>query len=250
MTGHIDLRSPSLWQRIWNRNFQAKDLYGSIRVLIGMALVLGITPYHVTRDGYHRERVMRESWYGFANAISRWLIFAYCYTHANLNSESLIGYFMSNHISQMSARIHDIAGIIAAVIIFIAPLFLRHQLRRTIENLVRIDRHLLHLNCAVDYPRVQFESWKMFLVILTLDGTIVIVCLACFAHMGVSWQLTFIMIYELVTISMSIVMFCMLALAIRRRISRLHKQLSVSKYCLDSLFTPNSLHVIQIVVAY
>ncbi|XP_062142067.1 putative gustatory receptor 28b isoform X4 [Drosophila sulfurigaster albostrigata] len=219
--------SSSLWQRAWNRIFRAKDFYSSIRVLIALAFILGITPYHVTQIGYHGERVVRESWYGFANAISRWLIFAYCYTHVNLHNESLIGYFMRNHISLMGTRIHDIGGIIAAIFIFIAPLFLRRHLRRSFEGLVRVDRRLLRINYNVDYPRIQFESLRMLVIITALDATIISVCLTCFAQMEVraSWQLIFIMTYELITISVTVFMFCLLALSVRRRLSRLHRVL-------------------------
>lgn len=215
------------WQRAWNRVFRARDFYSSIRLLIGLALLLGITPYHITRDyaGSQGERVVRESWWGFANAISRWLLFAYCYTHVNLSNESLIGYFMRNRISAMSTRLHDVAGILAAVIIFIMPLYKRRYLRRSIEMLVRIDHRLRELRCPVNYVGVQLETFRTLLIILALDGTIITVCLICFAQMQViaSWQLYFLMIYELITISITIFMFCLLVLSLRRRFMRLHK---------------------------
>lgn len=213
------------WQSAWHRVFRARDFYSSIRLLIGLALLLGITPYHITRDyGGNGERVVRESWWGFANAISRWLMCAYCYWHVNLHSESLIGYFMHNHISAMSTRIHDVGGILAAVVIFIAPLYQRRHLRRSIEILVRIDRRLADLRSPVSYASVQLETVKTLFKILALDGTIITVCLVCFAKLQItaSWQLYFLMIYELITITITIFMFCLLALSVRRRLMRLH----------------------------
>lgn len=214
------------WQRAWHRVFRARDFYSSIRLLIGLALLLGITPYHITHDNAgNGERAVRESWWGFANAISRWLIFAYCYYHVNRHNESLIGYFMNNDISAMSTRIHDVGGILAAVVIFIAPLYKRRYLRRSIEILVRVDRRLTDLRSPVSYANIQLETIKTLLIIFALDGTIITVCLVCFAKLQItaSWQLYFLMIYELITISITIFMFCLFALSVRRRFMRLHK---------------------------
>lgn len=152
-------------------------------------------------------------------------MFAYCYTHVHLTNESLIGYFMRNHISAMGTRLHDVVGIVAAVIIFIVPLYQRRYLRRSIEMLVRIDNRLRELRSPVNYVVVQLEMFRTLLIILALDGTIITVCLICFAKMQVtaSWQLYFLMIYELITVSITIFMFCLLVLSVRRRFIRLHK---------------------------
>ncbi|XP_032294379.1 putative gustatory receptor 28b [Drosophila virilis] len=217
--------SPGCWQLALRRIFRAQDFYGSIRLIIGLALVLGITPYYVSRDGCHGERVVRESWYGFANSISRWLLFAYCYAHIHLHRESLIGYFMRNDISQVSTRLHDVAGICAAVVIFIMPLFLRRHLRHAIENLVRIDRRLARLHLPVDYKEVKYQALLVLLLVTALDVSIIIACLVCLAKVDVrpSYQLIFIMIYELITISITICMFCLLARSVQRRLIQLHK---------------------------
>ncbi|XP_030239108.1 putative gustatory receptor 28b isoform X3 [Drosophila navojoa] len=218
---------PRCWQLALRRIFKAQDFYGSIRPMIGLALVLGITPYFVCRDGCQGERVVRESWYGFANAISRWLLIAYCYMYTLRQKESLIGYFMHNHISQMSARMHDVTGIVAGIVILILPLFLRRHLRNALEKLMRVDRLLHHLSFPIDYRQVLYQILLVLLLVSTLDATIIIVCLVCLSNMEVqpTYQLIFSMMYELIIISITICMFCLLAGSIQRRFKKLHKVL-------------------------
>ncbi|XP_023174845.2 uncharacterized protein LOC111602125 [Drosophila hydei] len=221
-----DSRTPRCWRLALRRIFNAQDFYDSIRPMIGLGLVLGITPYFVCRGGCHGERVVRETWYGFANAISRWLLIAFCYTYTLMHKESLIGYFMRNHISQMSARIHDIIGIGVGIVIFIMPIFLRRHLRHAMEKLVRIDRRLDRLHFPVSYRQILYQVLLELLLISALDATIIIICLVCLDNMEVrpSYQLTFIMMYELITISITICMFCLFAGSIHRRFKRLQKK--------------------------
>ncbi|EDW51998.1 GM13548 [Drosophila sechellia] len=93
--------------RYWS---SARDCYGSISLLVAIAFALGITPFLVRRNALG-ETSLEQSWYGFLNAILRWLLLAYCYSYINLSNESLIGYFMRNHLSQISTRVSTQYGV-------------------------------------------------------------------------------------------------------------------------------------------
>ncbi|XP_033248750.1 uncharacterized protein LOC117188670 [Drosophila miranda] len=205
----------------------ARDYYGAIQMLIAIAYVLGITPFVVAHSA-KGESGMRQSWYGFVNAISRWVLLAYCYTYINLHNESLIGYFMQNRISQFSTRLHNICGIWSAVFTFIMPLLLRRHLQRFIEDVMEVDRRLDRLRHPVNFNAVFGVATLVLALVALLDTIITVTCLVCLAQMEVraSWQLIFILVYELMAISMTIVMFSLIKRTVQRRLNYLHTKIS------------------------
>ncbi|XP_034128509.1 uncharacterized protein LOC117583936 [Drosophila guanche] len=202
----------------------ARDYYGAIQMMIAIAYVLGITPYLVSHNS-SGQSAMQQSWYGFVNALSRWLLLAYCYTHINLHNESLIGYFMRNRISQFSTRIHNFGGIMSAVFTFIMPLLLRRHLQRFSEHVMEVDRRLDSLRHPVNFNAVFGLATLVLGLVALLDTIITVTCLVCLAQMEVraSWQLTFILVYELMAISITIVMFCLITRTVQRRLNYLHR---------------------------
>ncbi|XP_026843572.1 putative gustatory receptor 28b isoform X1 [Drosophila persimilis] len=213
----------------------ARDYYGAIQMLIAIAYVLGITPFVVTHSA-KGESGMQQSWYGFVNAISRWVLLAYCYTYINLHNESLIGYFMRNRISQFSTRLHNICGIWSAVFTFIMPLLLRRHLQRFIEDVMEVDRRLDRLRHPVNFNAVFGVATLVLALVALLDTIITVTCLVCLAQMEVraSWQLIFILVYELMAISMTIVMFSLITRTVQRRLNYLHTVLKNLSHQWDS----------------
>lgn len=214
--------------RYW---MSARDIYDSIQLMVAIAFALGITPFLVRKNA---EGVlsMEQSGYGFVNAISRWLLLAYCYVHVNFNDESLIGYFMINHVSQISTRAHDIGGIIAAIFTFIMPLLQRKDLRKSVNTMVQVDKKLDSLRSPVNFNSVKGQVILVVSLVVAYDLIIITTYLVCLSQMEVyaSWQLTFILVYELIVISVTICMFCLMTRTVQRRTTCLHR---VSEFCLD-----------------
>ncbi|XP_041673642.1 uncharacterized protein LOC121529755 [Drosophila eugracilis] len=209
--------------RFW---LSARDCYGSISLMVAIAFALGITPFLVRRNA-RRESSLEQTWYGFVNAISRWLLLAYCYSYINLSNESLIGYFMRNHISRISTKLHDIAGIIVAIITFILPLLLRKYFLRSVKTMDQADRKLARLRSPVNFHTVVGQVVLVISCVVLLDTVLLTTCLICLSEMEVhaSWQLTFILVYELMAISITICMFCLMTRTVQRRLVCLHKSL-------------------------
>nr|NP_647614.2 gustatory receptor 28b, isoform A [Drosophila melanogaster]AAF52520.2 gustatory receptor 28b, isoform A [Drosophila melanogaster] len=209
--------------RYW---LSARDCYDSISLMVAIAFALGITPFLVRRNALG-ENSLEQSWYGFLNAIFRWLLLAYCYSYINLRNESLIGYFMRNHVSQISTRVHDVGGIIAAVFTFILPLLLRKYFLKSVKNMVQVDTQLERLRSPVNFNTVVGQVVLVILAVVLLDTVLLTTGLVCLAKMEVyaSWQLTFIFVYELLAISITICMFCLMTRTVQRRITCLHKVL-------------------------
>ncbi|XP_068140275.1 putative gustatory receptor 28b isoform X3 [Drosophila tropicalis] len=206
-------------------------------MLIALAFGLGIIPYHMAKVGEPQNSlVIRETWYGFVNVISRWLLISYCYASINLRNESLIGHFMSNSVSAFTTRAHDLGGICAAIVVFILPLFLRRHFRRSIEMIVAIDRRLLALHFPMNYNRILGTTWLVLICVAALDIFVTVACLVCLANMEVqpSWQLTFLMIYDLVAISISICLFCAISRSLQRRLAQFHMVLKNLAHQWDS----------------
>ncbi|XP_070133361.1 putative gustatory receptor 28b isoform X4 [Drosophila bipectinata] len=213
----------------------ARDVYDSIQLMVTIAFALGITPFLVRKNS---EGVlsMEQSGYGFVNAISRWLLLAYCYTHVNFHDESLIGYFMINHISQVSTRAHDIGGIIAAVFTFIMPLLQRKDLRKSVDTMVQVDKKLESLRSPVNFNTVKGQLILVITLVVAYDSIIITTWLVCLSKMDVnaSWQLNFILVYELLVISVTICMFCLMTRTVQRRMTCLHKVLKNLAHQWDS----------------
>lgn len=207
--------------RYW---LSARDCYDSISLMVAIAFALGITPFLVRRNALG-ENSLEQSWYGFLNAIFRWLLLAYCYSYINLRNESLIGYFMRNHVSQISTRVHDVGGIIAAVFTFILPLLLRKYFLKSVKNMVQVDTQLERLRSPVNFNTAVGQVVLVILAVVLLDTVLLTTGLVCLAKMEVyaSWQLTFIFVYELLAISITICMFCLMTRTVQRRITCLHK---------------------------
>jgi len=207
--------------RYW---LSARDCYGSISLMVAIAFAMGITPYLVRRNS-QGESVLAPSWYGFLNAISRWLLLAYCYSYINLSNESLIGYFMSNHVSQFSTKLHDIGGIIVAIFTFIIPLLLRKHFLKSVKTMVQADQQLDRLRSPVNFKAVVGQVVLVISVVVIVDTILLTTCLVCLAKMEVyaSWQLIFIFVYELLVVSITICMFCLMTRTVQRRITCLHK---------------------------
>ncbi|XP_020803623.1 putative gustatory receptor 28b isoform X2 [Drosophila serrata] len=218
--------------RYW---MSVRDCYGSINLMVAIAFGLGITPFLVRRNT-HGESSLEQSWYGFLNAIIRWLLLAYCYVHINLNDESLIGYFMSNHVSKVSTRMHDIGGIIVAIFIFIVPLLLRKYFLRSVYTMNEVDQRLERLRCPVNFHAVVGLVILVISLVVLLDAFLLTTCLVCLSKMDVhaSWQLTFILIFELMVTSITICMFCLMTRSVQRRIGCLHKVLKNLAHQWDS----------------
>ncbi|XP_039490448.1 putative gustatory receptor 28b isoform X2 [Drosophila santomea] len=209
--------------RYW---LSARDCYDSISLMVTIAFAMGITPFLVRRNA-RGETSLEQSWYGFLNAILRWLLLAYCYSYINLSNESLIGYFMRNHVSQISTRVHDVVGIIAAVFTFILPLLLRKHFLKSVKNMVLADEQLDRLRSPVNFNTVVGQVVLVISAVVLLDTVLLTTGLVCLAKMEVyaSWQLTFIFVYELMAISITICMFCLMTRTVQRRITCLHKVL-------------------------
>ncbi|XP_043065302.1 putative gustatory receptor 28b isoform X2 [Drosophila ficusphila] len=209
--------------RYW---LSARDAYGSISLIISIAFALGITPYLV-RINSQGESHLRQSWYGFVNAISRWLLLAYCYSYVHLSNESLIGYFMRNHVSQISTSLHDVGGIIMAIFTFILPLLLRKNFLKSVKNMVEADKRLERLRCPVNFNTVVGLVVLVLSLVITVDTILLTTCLFCLSNMDVhaSWQLTFILVYELMAISITITMYCLMTRTVQRRFVCLHRVL-------------------------
>ncbi|XP_052854473.1 uncharacterized protein LOC128263459 [Drosophila gunungcola] len=207
--------------RYW---LSARDVYGSMALMMSAAYVLGITPFLVRQNSQGKSS-LEQSWYGFINAISRWLLLAYCYTYINLSNESLIGYFMRNHVSQISTRVHDIGGIIVAIFTFILPLLLRKHFLGSVKIIVQVDQKLERLRSPVNFNTVVGLIVLVATLVVILDTVLLSTCLVCLSKMEVypSWQLTFILVYELLAICITICMFCLMTRSVQRRLTCLHK---------------------------
>ncbi|EDV59221.2 uncharacterized protein LOC6541091 [Drosophila erecta] len=155
-------------------------------LMVTIAFTLGITPFLVRRNALGKTS-LEQSWYGFVSAILRWLLLAYCYRYINLSNESLIGYFMRNHVSQ---------------------------------NMVQADEQLDRLRSPVNFNTVVGQVVLVVLAVVLLDTALV-----CLAKLEVyaSWQLTCIFVYELLANSITICMFCLMTRTVQRRIACLHK---------------------------
>lgn len=208
-----------------------RDCYGSIHLIVAVAFGLGITPFLVRRNSLG-ESSLEQSWYGFFNAITRWLLLAYCYVHVCLKDQSLIGYFMSNHVSQVSTRLHDIGGIIVAICTFIVPLLLRRYFLRSVRTIFEVDQRLERLRCPVNFNTVLALVLLVMTVTVLVNVLLITTCLVCLSKMEVhaSWQLTFILVYELLATSITICMFCLMTRSVQRRLACLHKVSDVCNY--------------------
>ncbi|XP_017004587.2 putative gustatory receptor 28b isoform X2 [Drosophila takahashii] len=218
--------------RYW---LSARDCYGSISLMVALAFALGITPYLVRRSS-QGESSLEQSWYGFVNAISRWLLLAYCYSYINMSNESLIGYFMKNHVSQISTKLHDIGGIVVAIFTFIIPLLLRKHFLRSVKTMVQVDQQLERLRSPVNFNTVVGQVVLVVSAVVLVDTILLTTCLVCLSKMEVyaSWQLTFIMVYELMCVSITICMFCLMTRTVQRRFTCLHKVLKNLAHQWDS----------------
>ncbi|XP_017019620.1 putative gustatory receptor 28b isoform X2 [Drosophila kikkawai] len=218
--------------RYW---MSARDCYGPLNLMVAISFGLGITPFLVHRNS-QGEGSLEQSWYGFLNAISRWLLLAYCYVHIILNNESLIGYFMSNHVSQVSTRLHDIGGIIVAICTFIVPLLLRQNFQRSVYTMNDVDERLERLRCPVNFNTVQGLLILVISLVVLLDGTLLTTCMVCLSKMDVhaSWQLTFLFVSDLLVTSVTICIFCMMTRSVQRRLRCLHRVLKNLAHQWDS----------------
>ncbi|XP_017851711.1 uncharacterized protein LOC108606239 [Drosophila busckii] len=209
----------------WQRVFRADNFYSSIRLIIMLAFLQGLTPYYVGWDEQQAELSLRESKLGFVNAFARFLFAVYCYAYSQVHNEYLIGYFMRTDISQSSSHVHNTVGMLAGVMIFILPLWQRRSWRKSIELLSAIDRRLAKLRIRINYFQVQYLGLLVVLLAFALDAFIILVCWLCFAKMQVqaSWPFVLIMIGEVLTLSMVVTMFCLLTHSVQRRLQRLHK---------------------------
>ncbi|XP_030383862.1 uncharacterized protein LOC115631288 [Scaptodrosophila lebanonensis] len=213
------------FQRTWCWLFSTPDFYGSIRLLISIAYFLGITPFHVARDP-NGMRSLRDCWIGFVNVIAHWLLLSYCYTYIFLQNESLIGYFMRTYISEFTTRLHEIGGLTATIITFMMTIFRRRHLKKACELIVRIDRCLDQLQQSVAYTNMLRYVLVVLSLLAFLDGAMIVTCVVCLRQLRVraSWQLCFVIVYEMLAISITICFFCLLMRSIQRRFGRINKE--------------------------
>ncbi|TMW54812.1 hypothetical protein DOY81_000045 [Sarcophaga bullata] len=115
----VSVRSNIWYKRLFNELFISDNYYKSMRVMFFLTFLDGVMPFRVviTDSG---NKCLSSSSFGYLNALLRVSIMAFCYAYTIHYNESVVGYFLSNNISNLGNKIYVLSGVTGATVIFIS----------------------------------------------------------------------------------------------------------------------------------
>ena len=220
----------SLCRRIFNKLFVSNNFYKTFEPILFCSYYYGITSFRVVtnRDGI---KSFQTSFFGYINAAFHVIGFGVSYCYTLYHQESIIGHFLRNEISSFGGQMHDLSGLWAATVVFISAVIRRKILLRCMNLFKSIDFRYAQLRVTVNYTVVLRYVIFVLAMVALLDLTICIVCIYCIRALEVhpSPFLVFSFMSEIIGLSISIALYCMLTRSVQRRADLLNQVSSYTK---------------------
>lgn len=220
----VSVESNVWYRRVFNKLFTSDNYYKSMQAMFFLTFLYGVTPFRVVTISNGHKR-LSSSPFGYLNALLHVTVMAFCYAYTIRYNESIVGYFLSNNISNLGNKLYVLSGVIGATVVFISAIVRKKILEKSMKLFLEIDEHFKLIGQTVDYTAILRFVLLVLSLVALLDFTLTIIFVYCLKSMNASPSpcLVVIVVGECLGISLSISLFCSLTRSTQRRVRLLNQ---------------------------
>lgn len=220
----VSVKSNVWYRRLFNKLFTSNNYYKSMQAMFFLTFLYGVTPFRIVTTDCGDKRLSSSS-FGYLNALLHVSVMAFCYAYTIHYNESVVGYFLSNNISNLGNKLYVLSGVIGATVIFISAVVRKKILVKCVNLFLKIDERFKVIGQTVDYTTILRFVLLVLSSVALLDCTLTIICVYCLKSMDASPSpcLVVIVVGECFGISLSISLFCSMTRSIQRRMQLLNQ---------------------------
>lgn len=146
-------KSQNTFQQFFADLKNPKDLYGSIRPLLLLTFLFGISPFRTV--GSPGNRHLKLTFAGIANTLFLFALFTTSFVQRVSNNRSFIEHFSKTKVSRFAEDLQILTSFTGFAITLILCFLKRNKLRKLFQVLNRIDKKLIHLGAIFNYKRLS-----------------------------------------------------------------------------------------------
>lgn len=216
--------SVNCWKNLFRKLFTSDNYYKSMQPMFFVTFVSGVTPFRVVTK-QNGSKSVETSFLGYFNCVLHGLLMGCCYAYTMRYNESVVGYFLSNNISNVGHKLYVLSSILSISVLFVSAIKRKNILIKSFNIFLEIDRRFNTLCYWLDYTRIMRFVLFVLQAVATFGCTITVICVYCLNSMSVypSPCLILIVIGEVLSVSVVISLFCTFSKSSQRRITLLNR---------------------------
>uniref|UniRef100_A0A1I8P3U9 Gustatory receptor n=1 Tax=Stomoxys calcitrans TaxID=35570 RepID=A0A1I8P3U9_STOCA len=224
MSSLIAVQKPAWYKRLYRKIFTSNDFYKSMQSLFCCTFVMGITPFRIVTlpNGL---MTLRTSFFGYFNLLIHLMLMAFCYAYTIYHKESVVGYLLRTKVSDFGNKMHVCSGILGSTMLPVAVILQRKSLEKAFGIFMQADSYLCQLNFNLDYTIVLRYVLFVLSMVGIFDCAMTMICIYCLSSLSVhpSFCLIYLVVAEILGISLTISLYCAMARSVQRRFNHLNK---------------------------
>ncbi|XP_075151156.1 putative gustatory receptor 28b [Haematobia irritans] len=223
MSSIIAVQKPVWYKRVYRKLLTSNDFYKSMQAMFCCAFVNGITPLRIVTLA-NGVKTLRTSIFGYCNLLMHLVLMAYCYSYTMYHHESVVGYLLRTKVSDYGNKLHVCSGVLGATVLPISAIVRKSSLEKSFNIILEADQHFSRLKCNLDYTEILRYVLFVLSMVFIFDCTITVICIYCLDSLSVypSPCLIFLVVAEVLGISVTISLYCAIVRSIQRRIHQLN----------------------------